>query len=201
MASADAMRASRARRGFTLIEVLGAVAVMGVSYVLLATVALQSLRAIGESQRRIEASLLADERLAEIELAAEMGNLIELRDEEFEEEPFVIRIEVLDMAELYPPQGTVEQARDLIDLLAAEAAGPFAPHRDSNWLLGYLREIHIRVAWQEGADEEVVTRTAFIYDQQAWMEAEGEKAAQEAEGETGDEDDEDEDDDDGEDTR
>jgi hypothetical protein len=179
-------RLARGASGFTLLEVLGAVAVMGISYALLATVAIESLRSVGDSQRRIDASLLADEKLAEIELAVELGELIELRDEEYDEEPFLVHIEVLDMEELYPPSGGVDESTDLISFLAAEAAGPFAPHRTSNWLLGYLREVHVTVLWVDGANERAVTRSAFIYDQQAWMEAEGERAAAEAEEQSGD---------------
>ena len=178
-----------ARGGFTLFEVLGAVAIMGISSVLLFTVAIQSVRAIGDSQRRIEASLIADERLAELELAAELGQLIELRDEEFEEEPFLIHVEVLDMNELYPATGSIEQAQGLIEYMAAEAAGPFAPFRESNWLLGYLREVHVTVIWIDGASERSVARTAFIYDQQAWDEAEG--RSEQAAGEDGEQEDED----------
>jgi len=170
----QATRSRSRQTGFTLIEVLGAVAVMGISYVLLATSAIQSLRFIGESQRRIDASLIADEELAEIELSVELGQLVDLRDEEFEQDPFVVRIEILDMSELYVADAG-GNSPDLIDYLATEAAGPFAEYRNSNWLLGYLREVHISVRWQENADEIEVTRTAFIYDQQAWMEAEGKK--------------------------
>ena len=100
--------------------------------------------------------------------------MVDLRDEEFEQDPFVVRIEILDMSELYVADAG-GNSPDLIDYLATEAAGPFAEYRNSNWLLGYLREVHISVRWQENADEIEVTRTAFIYDQQAWMEAEGKK--------------------------
>ncbi len=75
----------RSRAGFTLLEVLGAVAILGISYAVLVTVAIQGARAIGESQRRLDASLIADVQLTEIELAAELGQLIELRDVEFED--------------------------------------------------------------------------------------------------------------------
>ena len=178
-----------ANAGFTLFEVLGAVAIMGISYALLATVAVQSVRSIGESQRRIQASMMADDQLAEIELAAEIGQPIELRDEEFDEEPFLVRVEVLDMEELYPPQGDVSQANNLIEYLAAESAGAFAELRQSNFLLGYLREIHVTVSWMEGIDEKVVTRTAFIYDQMAFTETEGQAEAEGEEGEDGEFDD------------
>ncbi len=166
----------RNRAGFTLFEVLGAVAILGISYTLLATVAIQGARAIGESQRRLAASLIADEQLAEIELAAELGQLIELRDDEFEQEPFLIRVEVLDSAELYTADPG-EEPRDLMSFLATEAEVSL-PQREANWLLGYLREVHVSVRWEEGANEVEVRRTAFIYDQQAWMDDNGEAVAE-----------------------
>ncbi len=159
--------------GFTLVEVLGAVAVLGISYIMLATATIQGLQLIGESQRRIHASLLADEILAEIEISAEIGQLIEIGYEEREAGPFAVAIETRDMAEFYDA-GSIggDKPKGLMEFLAAEANGPFAPFRNSNWLLGYLREIHISISWQEAANTIEVTRTAYIYDQQAWMEHE-----------------------------
>ena len=59
-------RARRGHAGFTLIEVLAAVALLGILYSVLARVAIEGLRAEGESERRLEASLLADERLSAV---------------------------------------------------------------------------------------------------------------------------------------
>jgi prepilin-type N-terminal cleavage/methylation domain-containing protein len=164
--------------GFTLIEVMGAVAVLGISYVMLATASIQGLQAIGQSQLRIKASLIADQALTELELAAELGQLIEVRTDEYAEDPFVITVDVINMAEFYDGAGTEAESADLIDFLAAEAAGTFAPFRESNWLLGYLREVRIAVVWQERGNEIAVTRTAFIYDQKAFMENEKNSAAE-----------------------
>jgi len=167
-------RAVHRRRGFTLIEVLGAVAVLGITYMMLATASISGLRMIGESSRRSDASLLADRLLSEIELKAEIGQLIEIGYEESAEEPFTVVVEILDLAEEYGSGGggTSNDADDLLGFLSAEANGPFAEYRDSNWLLGYLREVHISVQWQEGAKEITVSRTSYIYDQQAWIEFE-----------------------------
>lgn len=164
--------ASQRGRGFTLIEVLGAVAVLGISYMMLATASIRGLRMIGESGRRSDASLLADRLLSEIELKAEIGQLIEVGYEESEEEPFTVIVEIIDLAQEYGSSGTGNASEDLLGFLASEANGPFAEFRDSNWLLGYLREVHISVEWQEGANEIAVTRTSYIYDQRAWSENE-----------------------------
>lgn len=153
--------------GFTLIEVLGAVAILGLSYIMLATSAIQGLRMIGESQRRIEASLLADQTLVEFELAIELGQPIDVGYEEREAGPFVVEIEILDMLEQYAAEPTDDEPQDLVAFLVAEGNGPFAPLHELNLLLGYLREVHITVRWQDAADEIEVTRTAYLYDQKA----------------------------------
>ncbi len=174
MTDPDARSSRRHRAGFSLVEVLGAVAILGLSYIVLATSAIQGLRMIGQSQRRIEASLLADQTLAEIEIAAEIGQLIDVRYEEREAGPFTIDVEVLDMAEAYEPDTVDGQPQDLVAFLSAEANGPYAPYRDTNLLLGFLREVHITVHWRDGANEIEVTRTAYIYDQQASIDHEQE---------------------------
>ncbi|MCH7868448.1 MAG: prepilin-type N-terminal cleavage/methylation domain-containing protein [Myxococcales bacterium] len=156
--------------GFTLMEVLGAIAILGISYTMLATSSIDGLRLIGESTRRSDASLLADSLLADIELMAEIGQPIYVGFDELEEEPFTIVVEILDLAEEFAGSSSDVESKDLLEFLAAEANGPFSEFRDSNWLLGYLREVHISVQWQEGAKEITVSRTAYIYDQRAWME-------------------------------
>lgn len=160
------------RAGFTLLEVLGAVAILGISYIMLATASIQGLQAIGQSQRRIEASLLADQTLVELEIETETGQLLDPRIESWESGPFEVEIEILDLSEIH--EGIVDSGADagLLEYLGIEANGAFAPYRESNLLLGYLREIHIRVRWLDGADELDVTRTAFIYDQQGWVDNE-----------------------------
>jgi prepilin-type N-terminal cleavage/methylation domain-containing protein len=71
----------RHRRGFSLIEVLGAVAILGIWYVILASLAMQGMRLTGESQRRLRASLIADRILADFELMAAQGEALEASSE------------------------------------------------------------------------------------------------------------------------
>ena len=61
------------QRGFTLLEVLAAVAILGILYVVLADVAMQGLLSEGRSRRRLEASLLADQALSDIEIEMASG--------------------------------------------------------------------------------------------------------------------------------
>lgn len=169
-------RAATRRSGFTLLEVLGAVAILGISYIMLATASIQGLQAIGQSQRRIEASLLADETLIELEVAAETGQLLEPRVDSWESGPFEVNLEVLDLSLIHEGKIDSDGGEGLLEYLGKEANGAFAPYRETNLLLGYLRQVHISVRWFEAADEIEVARTAFIYDQQAWVENEQGKA-------------------------
>ncbi len=65
------MKVSRSTPAFTLLEVLAAVAILGIVYVVLADVAMQGLFAEGRAKRRLEASLKADLHLSELEVEIE----------------------------------------------------------------------------------------------------------------------------------
>ena len=137
-----------ARGGFSLLEVLAAVAVLGIWFVVLASVAVQGLRAEGSNERRIRASLAADAVLAEIETKLGRGELPE--DQESERGDFqvsVISIPIVQ-AELGPSDASV------VGLLTSELAA----------LNDVLFSIEIRVTWVEGAHEESVTRTTYAWD-------------------------------------
>jgi len=61
-----ATAAARRGRGFTLLEVLAAVAILAVWFILIAGTAMQGLRAEGISRRRLEAAMIADQAMAEL---------------------------------------------------------------------------------------------------------------------------------------
>ena len=67
-------RASSRQHAFTLLEVLAAVAILALVYTVLARVGIQGFRAEGGADRRLRASLLADDTVAEIEGQIEMGS-------------------------------------------------------------------------------------------------------------------------------
>ena len=160
--------------GFTLLEVLGAVAVLGISYMVLATAAIQAMQGIGQSQRRIEASLIADQTLIDVEISTETGQLVEPKLVTWQDSHFEVTLEIIDLSEIHQGKGLQGGGTSLLEFLGKESKGAFAPFRESNLLLGYLREVHITVQWLEGGNELYVTRTAFIYDQQGWIENEQE---------------------------
>jgi prepilin-type N-terminal cleavage/methylation domain-containing protein len=147
-------------RGFTLIEVLGAVLVLGVLYTVLAGVAIEGLRAEGTSMRRIEASLRADRLLVELEEQIASGSMPPIGVLEEEEDIFDLTIAVreLDLASITPP----EPAGSDREVQRAGTASLFG--NESGTQPSRLREIDVRIAWLEGDREFSVQRTSYGFD-------------------------------------
>jgi len=161
MQRADRGRRGRARRrGFTLIEVLAAVLVLGVLYTVLAGVAIEGLRAEGTSKRRLEASLLADRLLAELEEQIAGGSVPPIGIVEEEEDIFdlVIAVRELDLASILPPEPPGSDR-------GARRPGPSSLFgNDSGTEPSRLREIEVRIGWLEGDRELEVQRISYAFD-------------------------------------
>jgi prepilin-type N-terminal cleavage/methylation domain-containing protein len=147
---------SRAR-GFTLLEVLVAVALLGLVVSVLAGSAIQGMSYEGDAARRLRASLLADQTLWQLESTLRLGSPPQPAHQESEtEDEFRITLDVqpLDLAEAGlgalaapPPEAGGREA-------SAAAIGPQLP----------LFQILVRVAWTEGLVEQEVTRSSFAFD-------------------------------------
>jgi len=141
---------------FTLLEVMAAVAVVAIVFTQLARVANEGLRSEGISRRRLEASLIADRYLAEIESSLAAGLAPEIGESEAEEGLFLIvtSVESFDLLGAIPaaePEATVPAAPELpAGLLTAEASP--------------IRSIRIDVRWEEGVDELQVSRQTYGID-------------------------------------
>ena len=144
--------------GFTLLEVLAAVAILGIWFVVLASVAIQGLRAEGTNERRIRASLLADTVLSEIELGLASGQVPE-EVEESERDDFLVGVEVVPLAEL---EAEVIEG-DLRGMLEAELPE----------LNQALYAIDVQVSWLEAEDEQKLTRSTYGWDAAALLESLG----------------------------
>lgn len=137
------MRRCEGRRGFSLLEVLAAVAILGILYATLARVGIQGVRSEGESKRRLEASLLADLQLSDIETGMDGQTPPEVGVTELEQDEFAITVEI----EPYDLDGAL--AGDSVPETPAES--PF-------------RRVHVVVSWEEGFRELQVERTTYGFD-------------------------------------
>lgn len=148
----DGSAACSRRLAFTLLEVLAAVALLGILFSLLARVAVEGLRAEGDSQRRLEAVLLADEHLSDLIGAPTPP----LGHHETTEGDFTVVYDVTPFA--LPPDWSSEETQSAAPILLASAPGSDVQA---------LRNLTITISWTEGASERHITRTTYLLDFQA----------------------------------
>ncbi|MCG8589934.1 MAG: prepilin-type N-terminal cleavage/methylation domain-containing protein [Proteobacteria bacterium] len=151
----------RRRRGFTLLEVLAAVLVMAVIFTALAGAAFRGIRLEADTARRLEASLLADARMAQVESQIRSGALPPIGVEEQEVGEFVVTLEIQPLV----------LPEELTNALAGEENGAAAgspnlliPERNES---GVLREIRVTVAWPDGLDTRQTERVTYGIDFEA----------------------------------
>ncbi len=154
--------APRSRLGFTLFEVLAAVAVLGLLYTVLARVAIHGLRAEGEANRRMQASLLADRALGDLQAELAAGGAASIGVTEREVGDFTLEVEIqpFDAGALLrtaPNADTEALAKRELELLSPPARGGSAA----------LLSAEVRVRWQEGVYEQRVIRNSFALDLEA----------------------------------
>jgi prepilin-type N-terminal cleavage/methylation domain-containing protein len=176
------MRSARRELGaFTLLEVLAAVAILALVYTVLARVGIQGFRAEGGSDRRLRASLLADQVMAEVETQLEKGVAPELGEKVAPREDFEVRLKVTP-SELELPARSDAATQRIQAAAAAKtssgvsasagkpgANGPppsfFQPVGPGQPPPG--RRIEVRVSWVDGATESDVVRETYGLDQSA----------------------------------
>ncbi len=155
-------------RGMTLIEVMGAVMIVGIWFLVLSTSAIRGVVAEGNAQQLLEASLVADEALADAETQALLGLPIDLDASEYGDldgdgvPEYLVEIELEPydpLSEFTPASGGVGGAPfvDPRDTSSAAAGSPLA-----------IQQLHIDVFLEselEAADEftrPLASRTTFV---------------------------------------
>lgn len=155
-------RGAARRGGFTMFEVLGAVALLAIVYSVLATTAVRGLRSEGESGRLLEASMIVDWQLAEIEMQLDRGEIpdLGLTESETEDGAYVIAVdvEVLDLPEL------TTQPSSLLSAASSESITTEAREEPVFGENSPLREITVEVSWEEPEQTRSVTRTTYAFD-------------------------------------
>jgi prepilin-type N-terminal cleavage/methylation domain-containing protein len=157
------MKLSSSKVGFTLLEVMAAVAVLGLVYVVVARVAIQGLQIEGDASRMLRASLLADRALSDLELALAGGDAPRVGETETQEEDFTVVVEVspFDLGGILPEEAEADRQPafppSTLQLLSPTTGGNVPT----------LLSIVARVSWVEGVSERKVTRTSFVFDAEA----------------------------------
>lgn len=165
---------------FTLLEVLAAVAILALVYTVLARVGIQGFRAEGGADRRLRASLIADDMLAEVEGQLQMGSAPALGEKDAKRDEYLIHMRVTP-AEIEIPPPSDAAAQRLQAAAAKRPAGASAPGAKlgSNGTTPSFfqpqapgqpppgRRIELRVSWTEGVTEAAVIRETYGLDQSA----------------------------------
>ena len=152
------------RRGFTLFEVMAAVLVLGVIFSVLASVTIEGLRAEGDSRRRLEASLLADEVLGDLEGQLLAGVFPEVGSSEREMGDYRVTVDVepFDPSPYLALESQAETTTRSIGQRESEPQSLLEPPASGEPSL--IRSFEVVVHWSEGFDEHAVRRTTFAYD-------------------------------------
>jgi hypothetical protein len=140
-----------------LLEVLAAVAVLGIVFTVLAAATVTGLSAEGTNLRRLRASLLADAVLNEFEVQMLAGTYPEESSDESERDEYRVQVDVKPLADASVEVGDA----DLVGFLGEKAPD----------LLPLLRMIQVRVSWLEGTQELAVRRTTCFFDETQWGES------------------------------
>jgi type II secretory pathway pseudopilin PulG len=149
--------------GFTLLEVLAAFLIFAVLFTVLAGTASEAFRSEGANRRRLEASLLADAKLAELE-----EETPEIGEESEEDDIFLITTSVSPLTaemlglelDLDPDRGQEERrSRDDDGLAPTSILSPDTAQNEAP-----LRRIDLLVEWQEGDRNLVIRRSTIALD-------------------------------------
>lgn len=155
--------------GFTLFEVLGAVAILAIVYTTLSGVAIHWLRSEGESKRMLEASLIADWEVSEFELELDTGAAPELGVTESEDEDgLTVTWEVTPLqTKLFKTALEREQERAAGNTAIPTAPIPTTQTVATDAAAPAFLQLELRVSWFEAGEERSVTRTLFAVDEDA----------------------------------
>jgi prepilin-type N-terminal cleavage/methylation domain-containing protein len=149
---------ARSRAAFTLLEVLAAIALLGVVFTALSRSAAVGVLSEGHSRRLFEASLLADTQLAELQLAALAGEVPEIGVTESEVDDFVISVEAL----AWSLPKWLQEERDAVISTPSPVFGDGTEQNQSA-----IREIRLTIAWSDGVNQRSIERVTYALDRGA----------------------------------
>jgi prepilin-type N-terminal cleavage/methylation domain-containing protein len=147
--------------GFTLLEVMAAVLVLGLLYTVLAGAAMRGLRSEGVDRRRAGAEMIADRKITEIESDLESGAPLEDGLEEGEVDSYKVssNVEPFDVLTRLPGPLSAEIAQ------RTDPKAPSLLHDERG--KSRIRLVSVVVEWDEAGEPATVERNTFAYDRAA----------------------------------
>jgi hypothetical protein len=148
--------------GLTLLEVLAAAMIFAMVMTVLIGTSSTAVHNVGMSARRLEANLVADSLLADLEIQMKEGLAPEIEEDEFEHEHYSVRMLRTDFVsdEGANPAGTLADPGDA-QIRIATMLGPGLPE-----VAKHLKQYDIEVGWIEQDGPQSVNRTTFAFDWQ-----------------------------------
>ncbi|MCP5058212.1 MAG: prepilin-type N-terminal cleavage/methylation domain-containing protein [bacterium] len=145
------------RRGFTLLEVMVAIMALGIAVTMLTRTAVDGMRLEGDAYRRLGASRVAGQLMADLESGMIGGVVPEVGQRELEVEGFVVVVEAspVEPSDLGIDLGDRDRDSGPLTALVGDDRQSTGPP---------LLEIQIAVTWQEGLYTQEVRRTTFSFD-------------------------------------
>jgi len=150
--------------GLTLLEVLAAFLIFSIVFTVLVGTSQTAVHSQGLALRRLEASLIADEVLADLEVQIQQRRTPMLGDD-LARDPFEVQITSSPFAAPAPNEGAAPApAPD--DALALAGAGGGAAMLAASFpeAAPYLLRYDVVVRWQEAEGPQQVARTTFAFD-------------------------------------
>ncbi len=138
--------------GLTLLEVLASAMIFAMVMTVLIGTSSTAVHNVGMSARRLEANLIADEILADLEIQMKRGIAPEISDSEPDREFFAVQTTRADLVTTEP--AAPDEGDDITSMLS-HGLPEVAKH---------LKQYDIEVSWIEQSGTHSVTRTTFAYD-------------------------------------
>jgi hypothetical protein len=151
-------RTRRQELGLTLLEVLAAAMIFSMVMTVLIGTSSTAVHNIGVSARRLEANMLANEILTDLEIQMKQGIAPEVVENESTRDQFAIRVFRTDLVQNpeADPAGSTNAASSFALML-----GPDLPE-----VAKHLKQYDIEVSWIEQNGPQTVSRTTFAFDWQ-----------------------------------
>jgi len=152
---------SRAEQGFTLLEVLAAVLIFAIWFTVIATAVTQGISRESEGRLRLEASLLADHVLADIETQVLLGGVPVLDGSAYSDDVFEVIIEQEPLSLSSMLGGTLPPA---LAELGTAVPGGLQGLGGAAGAGGLVSQIRVDVLWGDELDALGVTRITYAVD-------------------------------------